>query len=217
MTALVASTELSGVAGWMAALINALGPLGVGLVIVAETVFPPIPSEAVLPAAGYLAATGEVGFWSTLVVATAGSVVGALVLYGVGRLVGIDRTARAADRVPLMSSRDVERASNWFERWQQPAIFFGRLIPGVRSLVSLPAGAQHMPLAPFIALTAAGSAIWNLALMGAGYWLGDRYGSTAQVSDWINTAVYTAVALVLAWFIVSRIRASARSRVEAGT
>lgn len=210
MIAQSSATELDGVAGWMVSLIDALGPAGVGVVIVAETVFPPIPSEAVLPAAGYLAATGDVGFWATFIAATVGSVVGALVLYAAGWIIGIDRAARIADRLPLMSANDVDRAGVWFERWQQPAVFVGRLIPGVRSLVSLPAGAQRMPLAPFIALTAAGSGLWNLALMGAGYWLGDRHGETAAVSDWINRAVYVAIVAVVAWFVVSRLR-SARS------
>jgi membrane protein DedA with SNARE-associated domain len=199
--------ELSGVAGWMASLIDALGPIGVGLVIVAETLFPPIPSEAVLPAAGYLTGLGELGFWPTLAWATAGSVAGALGLYWAGAAVGTERLGRLAAWLPMMPSRDVERAWATFDRWQQPAVFWGRLIPGVRSLVSIPAGAQGMPLGRFTALTAAGSAIWNLVLMGAGWWLGDRYGATTTVSRWINLGLGAGAVGFVVWFVARRVGA----------
>ncbi len=156
-----ASDSITGVAGWMTSLIDALGPVGVGIVIVAETVFPPLPSEVVLPGAGYLAGLGQLRFWSTLLWATIGSVVGAFVLYGAGRVAGAERLGRLAARLPLMSERDVIRAWATFDRWEQPAVFWGRLVPGVRSLVSIPAGARRMPLGRFTLLTAAGSLIWN--------------------------------------------------------
>lgn len=201
-----ASGELSGVAGWMTSLIDALGPAGVGVVILAETIFPPIPSEAVLPAAGYLAGLGQLGFWSTLFWATLGSVVGALALYWAGAVIGPARMGRIAARLPLMSSSDVDRAWSTFDRWQQPAVFWGRLIPGVRSLVSIPAGAQRMPLGRFTMLTALGSLIWNLVLMGAGWWLGDRYGATAGVSHWINVGVLAGGVGFVAWFLLRKVR-----------
>jgi membrane protein DedA with SNARE-associated domain len=201
-----ASGELSGVAGWMTSLIDALGPAGVGVVILAETIFPPIPSEAVLPAAGYLAGLGELGFWSTLFWATLGSVAGALALYWAGEVIGSARMGRIAARLPLMSSSDIDRAWSTFDRWQQPAVFWGRLIPGVRSLVSIPAGAQRMPLGRFTMLTALGSLIWNLVLMGAGWWLGDRYGATAGVSHWINVGVLAGGVGFVAWFLLRKVR-----------
>jgi membrane protein DedA with SNARE-associated domain len=198
--------QLSGVAGWMTTLIDALGPIGVGIVILIETVFPPIPSEVVLPAAGYLAGIGQLSWWSTLLWATIGSVVGAWTLYGVGALVGADRIGRLAARLPLMSTRDVDRAWGAFDRWRGPVVFWGRLIPGVRSLVSLPAGAQRMPIARFTLLTAGGSAIWNAALLAAGWWLGDRYGATAAVSHWANVVVIVGAAFFVAWFTARRLR-----------
>lgn len=201
-----ASDSITGVAGWMTGLIDSLGPLGVGVIIVAETVFPPIPSEVVLPAAGYLAGLGQLGFWATLVFATLGSVIGSLVLYGAGRWVGTERLTRVAAKVPLMSERDVERAWAAFERWDQKAIFWGRLVPGVRSLVSIPAGAKQMAIGPFVALTAGGSLIWNAALLGAGWFLGDRFGATASVSHWMNIAVLAAAAGLVGWFLVSKFR-----------
>ena len=199
--------ELSGVADWMASLIDALGPVGVGLVILVETVFPPIPSEVVLPAAGYLAGLGQLGFWWTLVWATIGSLAGALLLYWAGAAIGADRIGAIAARLPLLSTQDIDRAWATFDRWRQPALFWGRLVPGVRSLVSIPAGAQRMPLPRFAALTVAGSAIWNLLLMGAGWWLGDRYGATAGVSRWINLGVLVGAVGFVAWFVVRKLRA----------
>jgi membrane protein DedA with SNARE-associated domain len=206
LIAVATADQLSGVAGWMTTLIDALGPIGVGIVILIETVFPPIPSEVVLPAAGYLAGIGQLSWWSTLLWSTVGSVVGAWTLYGVGALVGADRIGRLAGRLPLMSEHDVDRAWAAFDRWRSPVVFWGRLIPGVRSLVSLPAGAQRMPLPRFTVLTTFGSAIWNSALLAAGWWLGDRYGATAAVSHWANTAVLAGAVVFVAWFTARRLR-----------
>lgn len=207
------STNLDGVAGWMATLIDALGAAGVGVIILLETVFPPIPSEAVLPAAGYLSAVGDLGFTATLVWATVGSVAGALALYWAGAAIGEDRLGSIAERLPLMSATDVERAWAVFDRWSQPAVFWGRLVPGVRSLVSIPAGAQRMPLGRFLALTATGSAAWNAALMAAGLWLGDRYGTTASVSHWISVTLAAGAVGFVGWFALRRFR-RARHRAD---
>jgi len=210
-----ASASITGVAGWMTGLIDSFGPVGVGVIIVAETVFPPIPSEVVLPGAGYLAGLGQLGFWATLLFATIGSVVGALILYYAGRSVGAERLSRLAAKVPLMSERDVERAWAAFDRWDQKAIFWGRLVPGVRSLVSIPAGAKQMALGRFVALTALGSFIWNLALLSAGWFLGDRFGATASVSHWMNIGVLAAAIGLAGWFLVAKVRNRSHHGVHA--
>ncbi len=212
LLAATSGAQLDGVAGWMASLIDALGAAGVGLIIAIETIFPPIPSEAVLPAAGYLAGLGELGFWPTFVWATVGSVIGALCLYWAGAALGEERIGLIATRLPLLEPAGVARAWRVFGRWQQPAVFWGRLVPGVRSLVSIPAGAQRMPMARFVALTAAGSALWNGLLLSAGWWLGDRYGATATVSHWINLALLSGAAAFVAWFGVRAARRHGRSR-----
>lgn len=201
----LAAEQLTGVAGWMTSLIDSLGAVGVGVVILVETVFPPVPSEVVLPAAGYLSGTGSLNFLATLTWATIGSVAGALLLYGLGAIVGVERLRAAADRIPLISADDVDQATTTFTRWERKAVFFGRLVPGVRSLVSIPAGVERMPLASFVVLTALGSLLWNAVLIGAGYWLGDTYGATATVSTWLNNLVYAAFVLALAWFVGSRL------------
>lgn len=203
LLAQVPAAGLTGVAGWITDLIGRFGSLGVGLVILAENLFPPIPSEAVLPAAGYLAGLGRLGFVATLVASTVGSVVGALILYGIGAFVGADRIARIVAKLPLMSVGEVERAWRAFDRWDRPAVFFGRLVPGVRSLISIPAGARRMPLIPFVGFTALGSFLWNLLLIGAGYWLGDRWGATAAVSHWANIAVLGAAGVLVVWWLTS--------------
>ena len=174
----------------------ALGEIGVGVLTLVENVFPPIPSEVILPLAGYLANRGRLDVVGVLIAATAGSLLGALLLYTLGALLGRDRSKRLLARLPLVDVEDIDRAAGWFDRHGSAAVFFGRLIPGVRSLISLPAGAARMSVLHFTALTLAGSALWNGLLVGAGYALGtqwrvvDRY---AGVLDWIVIAVLAAV------------------------
>ncbi len=138
--------------------------------------------------------------WSTI-----GSVVGALILYGLGALVGADRSARLAERLPLMSADEVQRSWQAVDRWDRKAVFFGRLVPGVRSFISIPAGARRMPLLLFVVLTSAGSFIWNLVLIGTGYVLGERWSDTAAISHWANIGVLAIGLAGVAWWIKGRI------------
>ena len=191
-----AGGELTGLSGVVSDVVAALGEVGVGLLTLVENVFPPIPSEVILPLAGYLANRGRLDVVGVLIAATAGSLLGALLLYTLGARLGRDRAKRLLARLPLVDVEDIDRAAGWFDRHGPAAVFFGRLIPGVRSLISLPAGAARMSVAHFTALTVAGSALWNGLLVGAGYALGtqwrvvDRY---AGVLDWIVIAVLVAV------------------------
>lgn len=197
---------LTGLAGWVGSVIDALGPVGVGGLVLLETVIPPIPSEAVLPAAGYLARLGSLSFSATVLATTVASVLGALLLYGVGRAVGAERTDRMARRLPLVRDKDLQRAWSAFDRWGWQSVLFGRLIPGVRSLVSLPAGARRMPLLRFTALTALGSLVWNVLLLGAGYLLGAAWGATATVSKSFEYAVVAVGLGVVLWWVQGRLR-----------
>jgi membrane protein DedA with SNARE-associated domain len=192
-------SELTGVAGAVADVIVALGPVGVGLMVVVETVFPPIPSEVVLPLAGFLAGQGRMWLPAVLVAATLGSLIGALVLYGVGAKVGRDRLCRLLDRLPLTGPRDLERAERWFDRHGTKAVLLGRMIPGVRSLISIPAGVARMPMRQFLPYTLLGSACWNVLLVGAGHQLGRRWttvGDHSHVISWTVVAVVVAVVAV---------------------
>lgn len=198
--------ELTGITGWAAGVIDRVGEWGVGLLTLLETVFPPIPSEVILPLAGFLAQQGKLDLVLVIVASIAGAYGGALVLYGLGARLGQDRSIRWLSRLPLVDRSDFERADRWLSRHGRSAVFFGRLIPGVRSLISLPAGAQRMNLAIFSLFTLAGSGIWNTALVGLGVALGTQYALVDRYSRYLNYAVYAAVAAVVLWLIVRRIR-----------
>ena len=140
----------------------------------------------------------------TWVCALLGSVLGALVLYGAGRAFGEERTRRVLLAVPLVEVDDVDRADAWFARRGELAVFVGRLIPGVRSLISLPAGAAGMPLGRFVVLTAAGSAIWNSLLIGAGVLLGTQWQTVEEHIDVINDLIYVTIGVALGVFFMRR-------------
>ena len=140
--------QLGGLTGWVASVIESLGEVGVGLLVALENLIPPIPSEIVLSMAGYLASEGRVNVVLVTIAATAGSVLGALALYWLGYALGEDRLQRWLDRIPLVDADDLNMADRWFERHAKGAVLFGRMAPVVRSLVSIPAGANHMPLGP---------------------------------------------------------------------
>jgi membrane protein DedA with SNARE-associated domain len=199
-----AGQELGGLVGWVLSVVEMLGAVGVGLLVALESVFPPIPSEVVLPLAGFLAGQGRLGFLPVLLWATAGSLVGALALYWLGAALGIRRLCALADRIPLMDGRDVERAESWFDRHGVWAVLLGRMVPGIRSLVSIPAGVARMPLWLFVLLTVAGSAVWNALFIGLGWLLGDRWTEVGKYSDVVNYVVIGGIVLVCALLLGRR-------------
>jgi membrane protein DedA with SNARE-associated domain len=198
--------RLDGLVGIAARTLDRLGEFGVGLLTLIETVFPPIPSEIILPLAGFLAAAGAMSLPLVIVAATAGSWLGALVLYGLGRRFGHERAVRWLSRLPLVDADDFEKAASWFRRHGRTAVLFGRLVPGVRSLISLPAGSERMPLLPFSLFTIAGSAVWNTLLIGLGAALGSRYELVESWSGYLDYAVYAAIGGLLLWLVVRRLR-----------
>lgn len=198
--------QLGGLVGWVLDVIETLGAVGVGLLIALESIFPPLPSEVVLPLAGFLAGAGRLGFVAVVIWATVGSLVGALVLYWLGAALGAERLRRLADRIPLMDGRDVERAEGWMSRHGAWAVLLGRMVPGVRSLVSVPAGVQRMPLWLFSVLTLIGSAIWNVLFVGLGFLLGDRWSQVGEYSDLLNYLVVGGIVLVVAVLAARRLR-----------
>ena len=164
-----APSRLTGLLGWAERVMTTLGEWGVGALVLLETVFPPLPSEVVLPLAGFLTSQGEMHLALVIATSTLGAYLGALGLYGLGAGLGHDRSIRLLAKLPLVDREDFERADSWFGRHGRPSIFFGRLIPGVRSLISLPAGAQRMSLVTFTVFTVAGSGLWNGILIGPGW------------------------------------------------
>ena len=199
-------TELGGLAGWVLDVIQSMGAVGVAVLVALENLFPPLPSEVVLPLAGFLAGQGKLSLAAVLVAATVGSVVGALVLYWAGASLGRDRTRRIAERLPLMDADDVDRAQGWFDRHGRTAVLVGRLVPGVRSLVSVPAGIARMPMLPFLGYTTLGSAAYNAVLVLLGHQLGSRWHSVERYSDPINYAVYALIGLGIVVAVLRRAR-----------
>ena len=208
MRPLAAATDpqLTGLVGWIADLVATLGPVGVGVAVALETIVPPIPSEAVLPLAGFLAGRGEMSLWAAIGWATVGSLVGAWGAYAAGRALGEERIQAAWSRIPLSEDDDLERANRWFADHAEVAVLVGRCVPVVRSLVSVPAGVAHMPLGRFTLLTAVGSGVWNAAFVLLGHALGSRWRSVGAYSDWLNLAVLVATAVGLALAVRKRVR-----------
>jgi len=194
----VAEAELTGLAGVATDVMDALGEIGVGALVLAENVFPPIPSEVVLPLAGYLASRGRMDLTLVIVAATVGSVLGALLLYEVGVRTGRARLRRFIDWMPLLEGEDLDKAESWFARHGQASVLIGRCIPVVRSLISVPAGFAEMPRWRFLVLTTIGSGLWNTVFVVAGYALGEQFSDIERYSGWLNTAVYVAITVLLA-------------------
>ncbi|MEV6243367.1 DedA family protein [Lentzea sp. NPDC051838] len=188
---------------WITRLMEALGSPGAGLAVALENVFPPVPSEVILPLAGFTAAQGKISLVAAIAWTTLGSVSGALVLYFLGAWLGLARLRR----LPFVSASDVDKADAWFDKHGNAAVFVGRMVPVVRSLISIPAGVSGMPLTRFTLYTAAGSLAWNSALILAGYFLGENYALIDRYLGWVSTAVLVALAIAIAWFVVSRLKA----------
>lgn len=190
-------------------IIERFGYAGIGLLIALETIVPPLPSEVILPLSGFTASRGDLTLWGVILAATLGSVTGALVLYGVGHWIGRERLywlVGRYGRYALLKQADIDKANDWFERYSGKAVLIGRLVPVVRSLVSIPAGLTRMPLPAFILYTAIGSAVWNGVLVGAGYVLGAQWDRVGGVVGYLQYAVILAAVVGVGWFVWSRLR-----------
>ncbi|MFD0042655.1 DedA family protein [Streptomyces anulatus] len=211
LTSLAQETPLAqepadGIAGWAAGLVDSLGGPGAGLAIALENLFPPLPSEVILPLTGFAAGQGVLTLASALFWTTLGSVVGAIALYWIGMLVGRDRMHAIWAKLPLVKVSDLERTERWFVRHGTKAVFFGRMVPIFRSLISVPAGVERMPLPVFVLLTTLGSLIWNSVLVMAGYWLGDQWEVVETYVGILSKAVVVLVAVALAAYVAVRLR-----------
>ncbi|QNP68799.1 DedA family protein [Streptomyces roseirectus] len=195
-----------GIAGWAADLVDTLGGPGAGLAIALENLFPPLPSEVILPLTGFAAGQGVLSLASALFWTTLGSVVGAVALYGIGAWFGRERVHALWARLPLVKASDLERTEVWFARHGTKAVLFGRLVPVFRSLISVPAGVERMPLAVFVPLTALGSLFWNSVLVTAGYWLGDRWEVVETYVGVLSKVVLVLVVVACAGYVGSRVR-----------
>lgn len=194
-----------GIAGWVTDLMDKLGAPGAGLLIALENLFPPLPSEMILPLAGFTAAQGGMSLAAALVFTTAGSVAGALVLYWIGAVIGRDRIRSLVERTPLLKLEDLDKTEAWFARHGSKAVFFGRMVPVFRSLISVPAGVERMRMTAFLTYTTLGSALWNTAFVLAGYALGDNWRTVEGYVGMYSKAVLALVVLGAVAFIAVRV------------
>lgn len=190
---------------WIIGVIQGTGYLGIALLMLLENVFPPVPSELVLPFAGYVAATGRLHPAGVWLAATAGSLLGALPWYWAGRKLGhggLCRFAQRHGRLLTLSPADVNRAQDFFRRHGPASVGFGRLVPGVRSVISMPAGVGRMPVASFLLWSAVGTLAWNLVLVAAGYLLRSQYEQAQQVFEWATRAVVAGLLGIYLWRVI---------------
>lgn len=191
-------------------IVSRSGYLGIFLLMFLENLFPPIPSELIMPLAGFAAARGDLNITLVVAAGTAGSVVGALPWYYLGVLFGRERLKRIADkhgRWLTVSSGDIDVASRWFERHGRSAIFSGRLVPAIRTLISVPAGIMRMPMLAFLAYSAAGSLIWTGLLAAAGFTLQAQYAVVAQYLDPVSKGI---VGLIIVGYLYRLVRHTPR-------
>jgi membrane protein DedA with SNARE-associated domain len=209
---------LGDLTNWAKDFVESAGYIGVFLMIVLENVFPPIPSEAILPLAGFLAGEGEFWLPAVILAATAGAVVGALILYYVAYWFGDARVRWLIIRYGrwfAVSEADFDKANAWFDRQGGKAVFVCRLVPILRSIVSLPAGLRRMNLATFVLYTALGSGIWNSILIIAGWWLGDNWEEVSTYVGYVEYPVYLAIVVGVVWFVWKKKFAPSNAKANA--
>lgn len=201
-----------GLAGWTVNLMDQLGLVGAAIAVSLDNFFPPIPSEIILPLAGFAASQGTFSLGGAIAATTFGSVFGAMVLYYLGVIFGRDRVRAAFDWVPLLKVSDVDKAEAWFAKYGAKAVFFGRMVPIFRSVISIPAGIEKMNAFLFFLLTTAGSLIWNSAFVYAGYRLGENWDAVEPYSSAFQKIVILAVLALMAVFVFVRVRDQRASR-----
>ncbi len=165
-------------AEWISSWMSGLGYWGIGLLMFLENLFPLIPSELIMPLAGFTAAKGAMNLPLAIFAGTVGTMVGTFAWYYLGRLVNYQRLEGWVDRYGRwmgVTAKDIDRVNQWFSQHGQKAVFFGRMVPGIRTLISLPAGMNQMSIATFSFYSTLGTLIWTTALTLAGYFLGDNY------------------------------------------
>lgn len=195
----------TGISGWVVDVIDRVGALGVGGLIALENLFPPIPSEVILPLAGFTSKQGDMSVIAAWAMATFGALFGAFVLYWIGALVGYERLHQLAGArwFIITTQTDLERGHRFFESHGAKIVLLGRCVPLVRSLVSVPAGVERMPLGQFLTYTAVGSGVWNAIFIGAGWGLGDNWD---RVEGWVAPVSYVILGGLIGWLIRSSYR-----------
>jgi membrane protein DedA with SNARE-associated domain len=197
---------------WIVNTMESLGYLGIGLLMFLENLFPPIPSELIMPLAGYTVFKGNMNFGIAVFAGVLGTILGAFPWYYIGKFVSEERLEHLADKYGKwisVSSKDIKKANNWFNRHGTKAVFFGRLVPGVRTLISLPAGINNMRMIPFILYSTIGTFFWVLLLTTAGFKLGENYKLVENYIDPISKIVVISLGFwLIIWLVMKQIRRS---------
>lgn len=202
-------------AEWAVSLMESLGGVGAAVVVGLDNLFPPIPSELVLPLAGFSASKGVFSLPAALFWTTLGSVAGAVIVYLAGMLLGRTRTRALVARIPLVRVSDFDKTEAWFSRHGTKAVFLGRMVPLFRSFISLPAGVERMNFPKFLLLTTLGSLIWNTIFVGAGYVLGENWHRVESYAGIFQKLVIAAVVVAITLFVVTRLRQRSSGDPEA--
>ncbi len=202
---------MSQVSAWVLIIMAKFGYIGIIFAMFAENVFPPIPSELIMPAAGFAVARGDLNLILVILAGTLGSVLGALPLYYLGRLLNEDRLMLFTEKYGkyvFVKPSDIRSSSVWFDKHGSKAVFFGRMVPGIRSFISIPAGMSKMPIFPFLVFTALGSSIWTTLLTVAGYYFGENYEVIeTMLAPYSKGFLLLTVVIIIAWFIKRRLSA----------
>ena len=197
---------------WIQNTLESLGYFGIAFLTFLENIVPPIPSELILPASGYAAARGNLTLWGVIVAATLGSVMGAIPLYYLGYWLGKDRLVAWFDRYGkwlTVSGKDITHSVEWFEQHGVKAVLLARVIPGVRSLISIPAGISRMNLPLFLLYSALGSSVWNTLLVTLGFALGENYEQVEKFVGPISKYIFIGLGVALVLWLVWRSRRQA--------
>ncbi|KMK73453.1 membrane protein [Kocuria rhizophila] len=205
-------SQLTGVAAWVVDVMNAIGAPGAGVLVALENLFPPLPSEVILPLAGFTASQGGFSLASAIFWTTLGSIVGAIALYWIGIALGRRRLRIVVDKMPLVDLYDLDRTEAWFDRHGRKAVFFGRMVPIFRSLISIPAGIERMPFGLFVLLSGLGSLIWNTIFVLAGFYLGENWHIAEQYASVFSRIVVVVVLVLVVWWVLKRIRRNRQAR-----
>ncbi|QEF96475.1 Inner membrane protein YqjA [Stieleria maiorica] len=192
---------------WIHDILDQFGVVGVGVMMLVENIFPPIPSEVVMPWAGYAVSQGDLSFFGVVLAGSVGSFIGALAWYLFAKWLGRDRLTTWVERHGwwmTISSSEIEQMDMWFARWGHWAVFLCRMIPGLRTLISIPAGFAAMPAGKFCVYTAIGTILWTALLAALGWWLADRYEQLVAPLSWVSTAV---IAGMFFWWLFRFVKA----------
>lgn len=190
---------------WVTEIMEQFGYLGVFLMMALENVFPPIPSEIVLPFGGFLTTYTELTIVGIVIAATLGSIIGAIILYGIGMLLDVERLEKIVDRwghILRIKKEDVHKADAWFDKYGYWTVLFCRMIPLIRSLISIPAGMSNMKFSLFLFFTTIGTLLWNIILITIGVLLGENWQDILGFMDVYSNIIYLLIVIGFVVFVI---------------